>query len=224
MFTASGPQEMPTPRALSTREVAATVDDFRRAAAAAVAAGADGVEIHGANGYLVHQFLADNTNQRTDQYGGSIDNRIRFAVEVATAVAEEIGADRTGLRISPGNPYNDIAESDTAELYPALLRALSPLGLAYLHVLHGGDEEMLGTLRALWPTTLILNRAGTDLPTRAKDIDHGTADLVSVGALALANPDLVERLRSDAPLNTPDPSTFYGGGVAGYTDYPTHTV
>lgn len=90
--------------------------------------------------------------------------------------------------------------------------------------MHAGDEELLGTLRELWPTTLILNRAGTDLPTRAKDIDHGTADLVSVGALALANPDLVERLRSDAPLNTPDPATFYGGGVAGYTDYPTYTV
>jgi N-ethylmaleimide reductase len=223
-FTASGFQEMPVPRELATEEVAATVDDFRRAAAAAIAAGADGVEIHGANGYLLHQFFATNTNQRTDRYGGSVDNRIRFAVEVATAVADEIGADRTGLRISPGNPFNDIAESDTAELYPALVRALSPLGLAYLHVMHAGDDALLGTLRALWPTTLILNRAGTDLPTRAKDIDHGTADLVSVGALALANPDLVERLRSDAPLNTPDPATFYGGGVAGYTDYPTYTV
>jgi N-ethylmaleimide reductase len=117
-----------------------------------------------------------------------------------------------------------MAESDTSELYPALMRALSPLGLAYLHVLHAGDDVLLATLRALWPTTLVLNRAGTDLPTRAKDIDDGTADLVSVGALALANPDLVERLRSDAPLNTPDPATFYGGGVAGYTDYPTYTV
>ena len=136
----------------------------------------------------------------------------------------EIGATRTGLRISPGNPYNDMAESDTAQLYPALLNALAPLGLAYLHVMHGGDEALLGTLRALWPSTLILNRGGADLPTRAKDIDNGTADLVSVGALALANPDLVERLRSNAPLNTPDPATFYGGGVAGYTDYPTHTA
>src|SRR3954467_31010 len=224
MFTASGPQEMPIPRARSTQEVAAPVDDFRRAAAAAVAAGADGVEIHGANGYLGDQFRAHTTKPRTDGYGGSIDNRIRFAVEVAAAVADEIGADRTGLRISPGNPYNDISESDTAELYPALLRALNPLGLAYLHVMHAGDDALLATLRALWPTTLILNRAGTDLPTRAKDIDHGTADLVSVGALALANPDLVERLRAGAPLNTPDPATFYGGGVAGYTDYPTHTV
>ncbi|MFE2217375.1 alkene reductase [Streptomyces canus] len=224
MFTASGLQEMPVPRELSTEEVAATVDDFRRAAAAAVAAGADGVEIHGANGYLVHQFLADNTNQRTDQYGGSIDNRIRFAVEVATAVAEEIGAGRTGLRISPGNPFNDIAESDTHELYPALVRALAPLDLAYLHIGHGGDDELLHTLRKLWPNTLVLNRAGTDIATRAKDIEDGLADIVTVGVMALANPDLVERVRTGAPLNTPDPATFYGGGEAGYTDYPTHTA
>ncbi|MER5476819.1 alkene reductase [Streptomyces sp. NPDC002734] len=224
MFTTSGPQEMPMPRALSTGEVAATVDDFRRAAAAAIAAGADGVEIHGANGYLVHQFLATNSNQRTDRYGGSVEHRIRFAAEVVTAVAEEIGADRTGLRISPGNPFNDIAEPDTADLYPALLRVLAPLRIAYLHVVHAGDRNLLDTLRTLWPTTLILNRAGTDLATRAKDIANGTADLISVGALALANPDLVQRLRSDAPLNSPDPATFYGGGAAGYTDYPTYTA
>jgi N-ethylmaleimide reductase len=180
MFTASGPQQMPTPRALSTHEVVETVD-------------------------------------------GSIEGRIRFVVEVAAAVAGEIGAERTGIRISPGNRYNDIAESDTAVLYPALLNALRPQDLAYLHVMHAGDEELLDTLRALWPSTLILNRGGADLPVRAKDIDNGTADLVSVGALSLANPDLVERLRAGAPLNTPDPATFYGGGVAGYTDYPTHT-
>ncbi|MEB3370503.1 alkene reductase [Saccharopolyspora mangrovi] len=223
MFTASGPREMPEPRALSTQEVAATVNDFRRAAAAAVVAGADGVEIHGANGYLVHQFLSVNTNQRIDRYGGSLDNRIRFAVEVTAAVADEIGAERTGLRISPGNPYNDIAESDTAELYPALLHALRPLGLAYLHVMHAGEEAWLDTLRTQWPTTLILNRGGTDIPTRAQDIANGTTDLVSVGAFALANPDLVERLRAGAELNAPDPATFYGGGAAGYTDYPTCT-
>ncbi len=221
MFTLSGAQDLPVPRELSTEEVAATVDDFRRAAAAAVAAGADGVEIHGANGYLVHQFLATNTNQRTDRYGGSLDNRIRFAVEVATAVADEIGPGRTGFRISPGNPFNDIAESDTHELYPALVRALAPLGLAYLHIGHGGDDELLHTLRQLWPNTLVLNRAGTDIATRAKDIEDGLADIVTVGVMALANPDLVERVRSGAPLNTPDPATFYGGGEAGYTDYPT---
>ncbi|MEV1083986.1 alkene reductase [Streptomyces sp. NPDC050211] len=224
MFTPSGPQEMPVPRELSTEEVAATVDDFRRAAAAAIAAGADGVEIHSANGYLPHQFLATNTNQRTDRYGGSIDNRIRFAVEVATAVADEIGAGRTGIRISPGNPFNDIAESDTHELYPALVRALAPLDLAYLHIGHGGDDELLRTLRELWPNTLVLNRAGTDIATRAQDIEDGLADIVTVGVMALANPDLVERVRTGAPLNTPDPATFYGGGEAGYTDYPTLTA
>ncbi|WP_415975755.1 alkene reductase [Rhodococcus sp. 077-4] len=223
MFTASGMQEIPTPRALSTDEISGTVEDFRTAAAAAIAAGADGVEIHAANGYLIHQFLSDNSNKRTDGYGGSIDNRIRFAVEVATAVAEEIGADRTGLRISPGNTMNDIAESDTHQLYSALVRALAPLNLAYLHIMHFGDDALLATIRELWPATLILNRAGTELSSRTADLDNGTADLISVGSLALANPDLVERLRADAPLNAPDPATFYQGGATGYTDYPTHT-
>ncbi|MEU4896393.1 alkene reductase [Streptomyces sp. NPDC044780] len=221
MFTASGPQPMPQPRELTTGEVAATVEDFRRAAAAAVEAGADGVEIHGASGYLVHQFLSTNANRRTDRYGGSVEGRIRFALEVATAVAEEIGAGRTGIRISPANPYNDIEEDDTHELYAALVRALAPLNLAYLHVVHAGDEELLDTLRTLWPTALLVNRAGADLAARAADIADGRADVVTVGAQALANPDLVERIRSGAPLNTPDPTTFYGGGAAGYTDYPT---
>ncbi|MET7685903.1 alkene reductase [Streptomyces sp. NPDC005423] len=221
MFTASGPREMPRPRALSTQEVATTVDDYRRAAAGAVAAGADGVEIHGANGYLVHQFLSGNANQRTDRYGGPVGNRIRFAVEVAAAVADEIGAGRTGIRLSPGNPYNDIREDDAQELYPALVRALAPLNLAYLHLLHtGGDDELLDTLRSLWPGTLVLNRAGADLAVRAKDVADGRADIVTVGALALANPDLAERVRSGMPLNAPDPATFYSGGEIGYTDYP----
>ncbi|MFI6937164.1 alkene reductase [Streptomyces sp. NPDC050287] len=220
MYTASGPQEMPQPRALSTEEIAATVEDFRRAAAGAVAAGADGVEIHGANGYLVHQFLSSNANERTDRYGGPVEGRIRFAVEVASAVADEIGAGRTGIRLSPGNPYNDIREDDTHELYPALVRALAPLDLAYLHLIHAGDEQLLDTLRPLWPNALVLNRAGADLAARAKDVADGRADIVTVGALALANPDLVERVRSGTPLNMPDPATFYSGGATGYTDYP----
>lgn len=219
IFTPTGPMPMPQPRELSTEEAGATVDDFRRAAAAAMAAGADGVEIHGANGYLVHQFLAGNTNRRTDRYGGPIENRIRFAVEVTAAVAEEIGAGRTGIRISPGNPYNDIDEDNTAELYPALVAALAPLDLAYLHVVHGGDDELLGSLRKLWPTSLVLNRGGADLAVRAADITVGHADVVSVGVAALSNPDLVARLRSNASLNTPDPTTFYGGTEVGYTDY-----
>ncbi|MEU9063952.1 alkene reductase [Streptomyces sp. NPDC048430] len=226
MFTASGPKEMPAPRELTTEEVAATVDDFRKAAGAAIAAGADGVEIHGANGYLVHQFLSSHTNERTDRYGGSVENRIRFAVEVAKAVADEIGAGRTGIRISPGNPFkmNDVTESDTAELYPVLVRALAPLDLAYLHVAHGGDEELVSTLLSLWPNALFLNRAGADIATRAQDVENGLADVITVGSMALANPDLVERVRAGAPLNEPVPATIYGGGAVGYTDYPTYTT
>jgi len=221
MFTPGGPLPLPEPRELPAEEVAATVADFRRAAAAAVAAGLDGVEVHGANGYLIHQFLFTNANRRDDLYGGSVANRIRFAVEVATAVAGQIGAERTGFRISPGNPFNDVVEHDVAEVYPALVEALAPLGLAYLHVAHGGDEQLLAQLRALWPTTLIVNRGGADLATRAADITAGTADLVAVATMALANPDLVERIRVGAPINEPDRASFYGGDEHGYTDYPT---
>ncbi|GAA1618370.1 alkene reductase [Actinoplanes couchii] len=220
MFTATGPQEMPVPRALETGEIAGVVDEFRHAAASAIAAGFDGVEIHGANGYLIHQFLSSNANQRTDGYGGSVANRIRFAVEVVRAVAGEIGAARTGLRLSPANPYNDITEYDTAELYPALVDALAPLNLAYLHLIHAGDDDLLGKLRAGWPTALVLNRAGAPLDRRAADLDTGLADVITVGAAALANPDLPVRLRTGAALNEPDPSTFYGGDHRGYTDYP----
>jgi N-ethylmaleimide reductase len=218
MFTATGPQPMPEPRPLSTGEVAATVQDFRHAAAAAIAAGADGVEIHAANGYLLHQFLSSNASHRTD---GSIANRLRLTLEVATAVADEIGAERTGIRISPGNPLNDIVEHDVHELYTALVDALAPLNLAYLHLAHRGDEELLRTIRLTWPTALLLNRAGADLPTRIRDLTDGLADVITVGALALANPDLVERIRTQAALNDPDRATFYGGDEHGYLDYPT---
>ena len=221
IFTAEGMLDMPEPRAMSTDEVAQTVQDFRHAAASAIAAGADGVEIHGANGYLVHQFLSTNANRRMDRYGGSIENRIRFAVEVAGAIADEIGADRTGIQISPGNPFNDMVEDDTAALYGALLRALASLELAYLNVAHQGDEQLLASLRRDWPGNLVLNRGSADLETRAKDLVDGTADLVTAGRMALANPDLVDRVKAGAALNEPDPSTFYGGDERGYTDYPT---
>lgn len=221
MFTASGMQEMPEPRALSGQEIAGTVRDFRLAAAAAIAAGADGVEIHGANGYLLQQFLSSNANRRTDQYGGSVENRIRFSVEVASAVAEEIGPGRTGMRISPGNPFNDIVEDDVDELYGTLVAVLAPLDLAYLHVLHGGNEDLLRSIRRGWPGALLLNRAGASLEERVRDVRDGLADVVTVGAMALANPDLVDRVKAGAPLNEPDPSTFYGGDERGYTDYPT---
>jgi N-ethylmaleimide reductase len=220
MFTATGMQPIPEPRELSTSEVTGTVGDFRRAAAAAIAAGADGVEIHGANGYLLHQFLSSNANRRTDRYGGSVENRIRFAVEVATAVAGEIGPDRTGFRISPGNPFNDVVEHDVPELYGALVAGLAPLGLAYLHVAHGGDETLLKRIRSDWPGPLLLNRAGSDLETRVADLRDGLADVITVGSMALANPDLVARVKTGAPLNEPHPATFYGGDERGYTDYP----
>ncbi|XVV09604.1 alkene reductase [Actinoplanes sp. CA-131856] len=221
MYTPTGLEDMPTPRALSTGEVTGVVEEYRRAAAAAIAAGFDGVEIQGANGYLVHQFLSTNANERTDRYGGSVTNRVRFAAEVASAVAGEIGADRTGLRVSPGNPYNDITENDTHEVYPALLAALAPLNLAYLHVIHAGDEDLVTRLRREWPAALLLNRAGAPLEARFADLDAGRADVVTVAAAALANPDLPARLRAGAPLNEADPATFYGGDHTGYTDYPT---
>lgn len=138
-----------------------------------------------------------------------------------SAVSEEIGAERTGLRISPSNPYNDIVEADPHALYSALLGALAPMDLAYLHLLHFGDEDLLRDLRRAWPTALLINRAGADLETRIADLDSGVADVITVGTMALANPDLPERVRTGAPLNPADPATFYGGDHRGYTDYPT---
>ncbi len=160
-------------------------------------------------------------NERTDRYGGSVARRIRFATEVTSAVVAEIGADRTGLRISPGNPYNDITEHDMHDVYPALLDAIDPLGIAYLHLIQGRDDEFLQRIRRQWSTALIVNRGGTPLGTRFADLDSGLADVVSVGATALANPDLPHRLRTGALLNEPDPATFHGGNHRGYTDYPT---
>jgi N-ethylmaleimide reductase len=221
MFTKVGTFEMPPPRPLSEYEIAETVNDHRRAAGAAIAAGADGVEIHAANGYLVHQFLSSNANQRSDAYGGSIRNRIRFAEEIASGVVDEIGADRTGIVISPGNTFNDIVEDDVSELYGALVAALSPLDLAFLNVVHSGDEELIRTIRRNWSSPLLLNRRGADIPTRVKDLDDGLADVITVGTQTLANPDLVARVKTNAPLNEADRATFYGGDERGYLDYPT---
>ena len=221
IFTSVGALSFPQPRALSLDDITQTVRDHRRAAAAAITAGADGVEIHAANGYLAHQFLSSNVNQRTDEYGGTIENRIRFAVEVASEVADEIGAQRTGIVISPGNPFNDIVEEDIDDIYPALVRALSPIGLAYLNVVSTGNENLVQGIRREWPTAFLLNRSGADIDTRIKDLDSGLADVITVGTQALANPDLVARIRGGNSLNEADRATFYGGGERGYTDYPT---
>ncbi|THA47088.1 alkene reductase [Streptomyces sp. A1136] len=227
VFTHEGPKDFVTPKELSEAEISETIADFAAAARNAIAAGFDGVEIHGANGYLIHQFLAPNANQRTDGWGGSVEGRIRFGVEVAAAVAEAIGGERVGYRISPGNPYNDIAEDGLAATYAALVKQLAPLGLAYLHILEGPHRDLTLQLRKEWQAAFILNpftHPDTTGPNALELIEDGTADMIAFGALFLANPDLPARLAANGPYNTPDPATFYGGDERGYTDYPTLTV
>jgi len=221
MFTATGMQDIPTPRALTTEEVRQTVADFRLAARCAIEAGADGVEIHGANAYLVQQFFAPSANMRTDEYGGSVANRARFAIEVATAIAEEIGADRTAIRLSPGTTMWGIDEGlEGPALHRYLVAELDKLDLAYLHILHNGNELLLGDIRALWKRRLILNRPARPRDQIGADIASGLADLEAYGKMALANPDFVARLKTDAPMNEADPASFFGIGAHGYTDYP----
>ncbi|OKK22224.1 1,2-oxophytodienoate reductase [Streptomyces sp. CB00455] len=226
VFTAEGAQDFVTPRALTGAEVRATIADFAEAARNAVEAGFDGVELHGANGYLIHQFLAPGTNRRDDEWGGTTENRIRCAVELVKAVSAAIGAERTGLRLSPGNPYNDMAgaEPDPQPLYEALVKEIDGLGLAYLHLMEYGPDarETTLALRKHFSGPLVLNPA-TEGPTDHRAlalVEDGTADVLAFGALFLANPDLPERLRTQGPYNTPDPSTFFGGDARGYTDYP----
>nr|BFD87405.1 alkene reductase [Streptomyces sp. Xyl84] len=226
VFTHEGPLDFVTPQELDAAGIARTVADFADAARNAIAAGFDGVEIHGANGYLIHQFLAPDTNRRADGWGGDVAGRVRFALEVAEAVAQTIGGHRTGFRISPANPYNDIAEHDPADVestYTTLVTRLSELNLAYLHMMEGADRELTARLRKLWPSTFILNPLTHPQPTGPDAltlIQDGTADMIAFGALFLANPDLPARLAAQGPYNTPDRATFYGGDHRGYTDYP----
>lgn len=221
MFTARGMQQIPVPRALAIEGIRRTIDDFRLAARRAIAAGADGVEIHGANAYLLHQFLAPSANTRTDAYGGSIENRARLAIEVARAVAAEIGADRTAMRLSPGMALWGIAEGpEGPELYRYLVGALDGMGLAYLHIAQQDDEALLADIRGRWHGPLMLNRAGRLREQVGADVATGLADLESYGQFVLANPDFIARLKAGAALNVADRSTFFGGTAHGYTDYP----
>jgi len=228
VFTADGGlQELVTPVALTEDDIAGTIADFAAAARNAVAAGFDGVELHGANGYLLHQFLSSNANQRTDRWGGSVANRIRFTTEVVGAVADAIGPRRVGLRVSPGNPLNDIREDDPDLTYPALVDAIDPLGLAYLHLMEGADADLTARVRKGFSGTLVLNPFTPGRHTGPEDlhrIEDGTADILAFGALYLANPDLPARLAAGGPFNTPDRATFYGGDERGYTDYPALTA
>ncbi|SEN97490.1 2,4-dienoyl-CoA reductase [Paenisporosarcina quisquiliarum] len=221
IFTAQGMKEIPTPRALSEVEIKGVINEFRLAARAAVEAGADGVEIHGANGYIIQQFLSENANQRQDAYGGTIENRSRFAIEVAKAVVDEIGPERTGIRLSPQGTLNGIEEGESSsEMYRYLISELDKLNLAYLHIMHFGNESLLQDIRQLWSQALLVNRAGRTLDQLTIDLDNELADVITVGTWMIANPDFVERLKLDAPLNTPDRNTIYAGGAEGYTDYP----
>ncbi|MFF4902762.1 alkene reductase [Streptomyces sp. NPDC001068] len=227
VYTQEGRKDFVTPLELTEEAIGGTIADFVTAARNAVYAGFDGVELQGANGYLIHQFLAPNSNRRTDRWGGSPQARTRFAVEVAGAVAEAIGPDRVGLRISPASPLNDIAEDDRADVertYTALVDSLTPFGLAYLHHSEApGIRDLTTRLRKQWPGTYILNPYTGAEPTGPDQLelaDDGTTDLISFGALYLANPDLPARLKAGGPFNTHDRATTYGGDHRGYTDYP----
>jgi N-ethylmaleimide reductase len=221
MFTMKGMQDIPVPRALTTEEVRQTVADFAFAARRAIEAGADGIEIHGANAYLIQQFFAPSANTRTDEYGGSIENRARFAIEIAQAVAREIGADRTAIRLSPGTAMWGIDEgAEGPDLYRYLVAELDKLGLAYLHIMHLGNDSLLADIRKRWKGTLVLNRPSRPRELIGSDVASGLADLEAYGAMVLANPDFVERLKGNAPMNEADRNTFFGGSAQGYTDYP----
>ena len=224
-FTANGFEPIPTPRALETDEVLAIVAQYAQGARNALAAGFDGVEVHAANGYLIDQFLQDRTNKRTDRYGGSIENRSRFLLEAVDAVTAAVGADRTGVRISPQNTMNDIGDSDPQALFNYVAQQLSGRGLAYLHVIEGDTGGAVVPpfdyqhIKDLFGGMVIANN-GFDKQRASKAIADGRADLIAFGKPFIGNPDLVVRLFLDAPLMPLNPETLYGGLELGYTDYP----
>ena len=226
-MTYDGMKPFVTPRALETAEIAGIVADYRRGAENAKTAGFDGVELHGANGYLIDQFLRDGSNKRTDRYGGSAANRARLLTEVTEAIVGVWGADRVGVRLSPAAAFNDMADSHPAATFSTAVNELNRFGLAYLHIVEpiAGDPVPAGEMpdirffRKIWRGALMGNK-GYDLARANAVIHDGAADLVSFAALFLANPDLPERLRRGGPFNPPDRKTFYGGSASGYTDYP----
>ncbi|GAB3454795.1 alkene reductase [Massilia terrae] len=225
-YTRSGKVEAPEPRELSLADIKQVVDEYRRGAANAIRAGFDGVEIHGANGYLIDQFMRDGANRRTDEYGGSVENRARFALEVVDAVAAEIGAGRVGIRLSPVTPSNDITDSNPQAVFGYLVEELNKRGIAFIHFVEGatgGARDLPGFdfawARKAFKGAYIANNGYTrDMAIEA--VESGHADAVAFGRLFIANPDLVQRLKFNARLNVPNPQTFYSPGPVGYIDYP----
>ncbi len=228
-YIESGFAAVSEPRELALDEIPRIIGEFVTAAENAKAAGFDGVELHGAHGYLIDQFLRDDSNTRTDAYGGSIENRVRFALEVVEAVSKVFGKGRVGIRISPVSPANDARDSDPQALFGHLVAKLSEAGIAFIHVVEGATREArdylpfdYAALRKAFNGAYIANN-GFSRELAIETIEDGNADAIAFGRLFIANPDLVERLRRDAPLNTPVVETFYGGDAKGYTDYPALT-
>ena len=227
--TPVGKQQYPVPHALTTDELLVVIQEIVRASRNAIEAGFDGVELHSANGYLLHEFLAPNSNVRTDSYGGSPENRARFVIETVNAVVGALGSSRVGIRISPEHNVQGIAETDAADVratYEVLVDSIAPLNLAYLSILHHEPtDELVQDLRSRFSGTFLVNTGFGVVTTRDAAfalVADGHADAVVVGRAAIANPDLARRWKESLPLNEPDPSTFYGEGAKGYTDYPAH--
>ncbi len=223
-YTDDGMKSFVEPRELTTEEVKQTVKDFAAAAKNAIDAGFDGVELHAANGYLVHQFLGTNTNLRADEYGGSDENRARFLLEVVDAICAKIGSEKLGVKLSPTVPFNDMEDENAKDFYPSIIGKLNERNLAYLHI---GFEETPETdinwhkfLRPLFKGVYFAN-GGFDKESGEKLLEENGADAIVYGKSFLANPDLPARFKQNAELNTPDAATFYSPGEKGYTDYPT---
>lgn len=219
-FTAEGMKPHVTPRALETAEIPGVIEEYRQATERALAAGFDGVELHAASGYLPEQFLSSKTNQRSDRYGGSLENHARFILETLEAMTAVAGGDRVGMKIAPEMNFNDIADDTPQETYPYLVKALRSFNLAYLHVAQfGAPVDYHGLLKPLFNGTYLAG-GGFDQDKAEAMLSAGRADAIVFGTLFLANPDLPERFRRGAPLNVPDRNTFYSPGSPGYIDYP----
>ncbi len=232
MFTdEQGMVDLTTPRAIALEEIPSIIEEFRQATVNAFEAGFDGVELHAANGYLPMQFISSNTNQRTDHYGGSAESDIRFVIEVLQAMVGVEGSDKIGIRLSPGSSFNDIDDANPTETYTTLLKALTPLQLAYLHVVgspmqlpHKPDLNEVNELDVYemvqdYYTGTVIGNSGFNAETAERAIVAGKVDLISFGSCYIANPDLVERMKQAGPFNQPNPETFYSPGATGYTDY-----